>query len=73
VAKQTEDYIKNTNYRHVFLLREPKVWKGKILTACKRACKKKQILFTATYEKDPWAKGTAEHLAAVIQEAVVSH
>ena len=73
VAKQVEDYIKNTNYLHVFLLRAPKVWKGKILAACKRACKKKQIPLTATREKDPWAKGTLEHFAAEIREAVTSH
>ena len=73
VAKQAEDYIKNTNYRQVILLREPKVWKGKIVAACRRACKKKQIPFTATQERDPWAKSTAEHLAAVIQEIVASH
>jgi 7-cyano-7-deazaguanine tRNA-ribosyltransferase len=72
VAKQAADYIKNTNYTRVILLRNPKVWKGKILAACRRACKKKQIPFTALHERDPWAKSTAEHLADVIQEAVRS-
>jgi 7-cyano-7-deazaguanine tRNA-ribosyltransferase len=70
VAKQAEDYIKNTNYKQVFLLREAKVWKGKMLAACKLACKKKQIPFIATRERDPWAKATVEHLAAVIREAL---
>ncbi|MBN1784228.1 MAG: tRNA guanosine(15) transglycosylase TgtA [Candidatus Bathyarchaeota archaeon] len=73
VAKQAEDYIKNTNYRHVILLREPKVWKAKIVAACRRACKKKQIPFMATQERDPWTKSTAKHLAAVIQEIAASH
>lgn len=73
VAKQAEDYIKNTNYQQVILLREPKVWKGKIMAACRRACKNKQIPFTATQERDPWTKITAEHLAALIQEIVLSH
>ena len=73
VAKQVEDYIKNTNYRQVILLREPKVWKGKIVVACKRACKKKEIPFTGIQERDPWAKSTAEHLLALIQEIVSSH
>jgi 7-cyano-7-deazaguanine tRNA-ribosyltransferase len=72
VAKQVEDYIKNTNYRHVIMLREPKVWKGKLLAACRRACKKRQIPFTTINERDPWAKDTTEHLAAIIQEAVES-
>jgi 7-cyano-7-deazaguanine tRNA-ribosyltransferase len=73
VAKQAEDYIKNTNYRHVILLREPEVWKGKIVAACRRACKRKQIPFTATQERDPWAKSTVEYLAAVIHEIGASN
>lgn len=73
VAKQVKDYIKNTNYKQVILLREPEVWKGKIVAACRRACKRKQITFTAIQERDPWAKSTAEHLAAVIHEIAASH
>jgi hypothetical protein len=73
VAKQAEYYIKNTNYRHVILLREPEVWKGKIMAACRRACKRKQIPFTATQERDPWAKSTVEYLAAVIHEIGASN
>ena len=72
VANQVADYIKNTDYRRVIMLREPKVWRGKILAACKRACIKKQIPFTALHERDPWAKSAAEHLAEVIKEAVTS-
>jgi hypothetical protein len=55
------------------LLREPEVWKGKIVAACRRACKRKQIPFTATQERDPWAKSTVEHLAAVIHEIGASN
>ena len=72
VAKQSADYIKNTNYTRVILLRDPKVWRGKILAACRRACKKKHIPFAAFHERESWAKSTAEHLADVIQEAVRS-
>jgi 7-cyano-7-deazaguanine tRNA-ribosyltransferase len=72
VAKQASEYIKKTQYRHVVLLREPKVWKGKMLAACRRACKKKQIPFTAIHERDPWAESTVECLAAVVRDAVTS-
>jgi 7-cyano-7-deazaguanine tRNA-ribosyltransferase len=71
VAKQTANYIKNTNYDRVILLRDPKVWRGKIAAACRRACKKKQVPFTMLREKDPWAKNTIEHLASIIKEAVM--
>lgn len=71
VAKQTANYIKNTNYDRVILLRDTKVWRGKIAAACRRACKKKQVPFTMLREKDPWAKNTIEHLASIIKEAVM--
>jgi len=71
VAKQAANYIKNTNYDRVILLRDPKVWRGKIAAACRRACKKKQIPFTMLRKKDPWAKNTIEHLASIIKEAVM--
>jgi 7-cyano-7-deazaguanine tRNA-ribosyltransferase len=72
VAKQAANYIENTNYDHVILLRDPKVWKGKIAAACRRVCKKKKVSFTTLRERDPWAKNTIEHLAAVTKEAVMS-
>jgi 7-cyano-7-deazaguanine tRNA-ribosyltransferase len=72
VAKQAANYIKNTNYNRVILLRDPNVWMGKIAAACRRACKKKQVPFTTLRERDPWAKNTIKHLAAVIKEAVMS-
>jgi 7-cyano-7-deazaguanine tRNA-ribosyltransferase len=70
VAKQTANYIETTNYERVILLQDPNVWMRKIAAACRRACKKKQIPFTTLRERDPWAKSTVEHLAAVIHEAV---
>jgi len=72
VAKQAANYIKNTNYDRVILLRDPKVWMGKITAACRRACKKKKALFTTLRERDPWAKNTIKHLAAATREAVMS-
>jgi 7-cyano-7-deazaguanine tRNA-ribosyltransferase len=72
VAKQAANYIENTSYDRVILLRDPNVWRGKITAACRGACKKKQVPFTTLRERDPWAKNTIEHLAAVIQEAVMS-
>jgi len=42
------------------------------VAACRRACKKKKVPFTTLQERDPWAKNTIKHLAAVIQEAVMS-
>ncbi len=70
-AKQVENYINNTNYDHVILLRDQKVWKGKITAACRRTCKKKQIPFMTLRERDPWAKNTIEHLAAVTRGAIM--
>jgi 7-cyano-7-deazaguanine tRNA-ribosyltransferase len=72
VAKQVTNYIENTNYDRVILLRDPNVWRGKIAAACRRACEKKQIQFTTLRKRDPWAKNTMEHLVAVTREAVLS-
>jgi 7-cyano-7-deazaguanine tRNA-ribosyltransferase len=72
VAKQAADYIKSTSYMRVILLRDSKVWRGKILAACKRACKKKHIPFIVLHERDPWAKSSVEKLVEVIREAVTS-
>jgi 7-cyano-7-deazaguanine tRNA-ribosyltransferase len=72
VAKQVANYIKKTNYEQIILLRDPKVWRGKIMAACRRACKKKKVPLIMLREKEPWAKKTIEHLVAVIREAVSS-
>jgi predicted RNA-binding protein len=72
VAKQAANYIENTNYERVILLQDPNVWKGKVTAACRRACKKKQVTFTALRKRDPWAKSTIEQLAEVILESVKS-
>ncbi len=71
VANQTANYIKKTEYEKIILLRDPNIWKGKIMTACKRASKKKQVPFIALQEKDPWTKNTMNHLVTVIQESIM--
>jgi 7-cyano-7-deazaguanine tRNA-ribosyltransferase len=71
IGKQVANYIKNTNYDQVILLRDYKVWKGKITAACRKICKKKQTPFVVSREKDPWTKKTIEHLVAITREAVM--
>ncbi len=70
VANQVTNYIEKTSYEQIILLRDPKVWKGKIAAACRRACKKKKVPLTTLRERKPWTKNTIEHLAVVIREAV---
>jgi len=72
VAHQVSNYIQNTTYGHIILLRNPKVWRGKILAACRRACKNNSIPFTALREKEPWTKNITEQLASRIKEIVRS-
>jgi len=68
VAQQTQNYIVATDYEQVILLREPKVWKGKILSACKRGCKKKQIPLKVLAQKEPWSEKTLEQFVEMIKE-----
>ncbi|MCW4016640.1 MAG: tRNA guanosine(15) transglycosylase TgtA [Candidatus Bathyarchaeota archaeon] len=71
VAKQVTDYITKTSYEQVIMLGDPNVWKRRVLAACRRACKKKQVPFKALQEQDPWAKSTLEQLAKLTCEAVI--
>ncbi|MFZ7138187.1 MAG: tRNA guanosine(15) transglycosylase TgtA [archaeon] len=72
VAQQTQNYLMATNYKNAVLLREPKVWKGKVLSACKRACKKKQIPLEVVEGKEPWEENSIAHLIEVINEILSS-
>ncbi len=72
VKKQAANYIQNTNYDRVILLRDPNVWRGKIAAACRRACEKKNVLFTTLRERDPWAKNSIDQLVCILEEAVLS-
>jgi len=68
VAQQIADYIQKEDYDRIILLRDPTVWRGKIQTACKRACKKRKIPFITLCEKEPWAESTVVHLIEIIQK-----
>lgn len=43
VAKQVENYILSTDYRKVVLCQDGENWGRKILTACRKACQKKNM------------------------------
>jgi 7-cyano-7-deazaguanine tRNA-ribosyltransferase len=73
VAKQVANYITKIKYMLVILLCDPDVWKGKVLTSCKRICKKNQISFIALQNRKPWEKTTLEQLATVIYNAIITH
>jgi len=51
VARQVAHYITSTNYEEVVLLQDVETWKGKIATACRKACKEKGILLTVLRRK----------------------
>jgi 7-cyano-7-deazaguanine tRNA-ribosyltransferase len=70
VAEQVANYIENTAYEQVILLQDPNVWGRKVAAACRRACKRRQVLFTTLRERDPWAKSTVERLVAVVREVL---
>jgi 7-cyano-7-deazaguanine tRNA-ribosyltransferase len=72
VAKKAANYIENTNYDRVILLRNLNVWKGKIVAACRRACKKKKVQFKTLRKRDPWEKNSITHLVSILKEAVTS-
>lgn len=70
VAKQVANYIKKTNYNQVILLNDPKIWKNKILSACRYVCKKKHVKFSVIQEKEPWTKNAIQKLFTSTQEAI---
>jgi 7-cyano-7-deazaguanine tRNA-ribosyltransferase len=69
-AKQVSNYIATTDYKGVVLLQDVKMWKGKIATACRRACKKKKISLTVLSVEKPWNKRALNDLATAIQNAL---
>ena len=70
VARQVAHYITTTNYEKIVLLQDPGMWKGKITTACKRACKRKKIPFLVLKVKTPWDKSALNDLATTIKNAL---
>ena len=72
VARQVANYIQKTGYEQVILLHDPVTWKGKVVTDCRRACRKRNVPFVLLAERAPWAESTIEHLVERIQDAVAS-
>jgi 7-cyano-7-deazaguanine tRNA-ribosyltransferase len=70
VAEQVAKYIETTSYEKVILLQETETWKGKIATACRRACKKKKIPLKVLRWKKPWNKKALDDLATAIQSTL---
>jgi 7-cyano-7-deazaguanine tRNA-ribosyltransferase len=62
VAGQVAKYIEATNYEKVILLQDAETWKGKIATACRRACKKKKISIKVLRWRRPWNENTLDDL-----------
>jgi 7-cyano-7-deazaguanine tRNA-ribosyltransferase len=53
VAEQISKYLGETSYKRVILVQERDEWKGEIASACRKACKKKGIIFTVVEPKKP--------------------
>ncbi len=51
VAEQTAKYLGETDYKRVILVQEREEWGGEIASACRKACKKKGIIFTVVEPK----------------------
>jgi len=69
VARQVANYIEETIYEKIILLQEAETWKGKIVAACRRACKKRKIPLTVLRGKN-WDKKGLDDLATAIQNEV---
>lgn len=72
VAGQVAKYIETTSYEKVILLRDAETWKGKVATACRRACKKKKISLAVLRGKKTWDKAALDDLLTTIRDAVIS-
>jgi len=71
VTKQVENYITKASYDRIILLENSEVWKGKIATACKRACRKRRLPLTIIKTKQSWNKKALDKLLTAIQEVVM--
>jgi 7-cyano-7-deazaguanine tRNA-ribosyltransferase len=70
VAKQVANYIETINYEKIISLQDAETWKGKIVAACRRTCRKKKIPFTVLRGRKPWDENTLEGFLLAIQDAV---
>jgi 7-cyano-7-deazaguanine tRNA-ribosyltransferase len=71
VAEQVKNYITKTSYDRVILLENSETWKGKIASACKRACRKRKLPLTTLKTRHPWSKNTLNKVLTAIEEAAV--
>lgn len=71
VAVQVVNYIVKTNYERVILLEDLEEWKGRIATACRRACKKRMLPLTVIKTRRPWSNNSLNRILKVTQKAVV--
>ncbi len=69
VAEQVKSYIAQTSYDRVVLLESSEKWKGKIVAACKKVCKKRSLPLTLIKTRLPWSKTALNELLRAIQEA----
>jgi 7-cyano-7-deazaguanine tRNA-ribosyltransferase len=72
VAQQVADYIKNTSYKRVVLLRDPTIWRGNIAAVCKQTCKKRAIPLVILSERDPWVENAIEQLVQKLRDTMAS-
>ncbi len=67
VAEQVENYIVETNYDRVILLEKSEVWKGKIVAACKKACRKRKLSLTVIKSRRSWSKNAFNKILKAVQ------
>ena len=72
VAEKVANYVVETNYNQVILLKDPLIWKGKVAAACKRSCKKKKIIFKVSRKRDPWSTTTTNDIVLILEGALKS-
>ncbi len=71
VARQVARYIEITNFERIILLQDAQTWKGVILAACRRACKKKRIPFTVPRGKKSWDESVLNDLVTALERVLL--
>lgn len=69
-ARQVANYIASTNYKEVILLEDVEMWRGKIATACRRACGKTGIPLTVIQRIETWNEDVLNNLVTAIRNAI---
>jgi 7-cyano-7-deazaguanine tRNA-ribosyltransferase len=70
VAREAQDFIAARHYRKVILLQDKKTWRNTIASACRRACKKRNIPLVILDSVQPWNKLTMNKLMDELQRTV---